>query len=51
MEFLTLYLSPNIPSSSDENDAQQFIVHRSSANNNSNSVPLVGIRLEHYNKV
>uniref|UniRef100_A0A1I8NGB6 Large proline-rich protein BAG6 n=1 Tax=Musca domestica TaxID=7370 RepID=A0A1I8NGB6_MUSDO len=40
VEFLTLYLSPNIPSSSDENDAQQFIVHRSSANNNSNSVPL-----------
>ncbi|XP_061392235.1 mucin-19 [Musca vetustissima] len=41
VEFLTLYLSPNLPTSSDENDAQQFIVHRNSTtNNSSNSVPL-----------
>ncbi|XP_073840420.1 uncharacterized protein isoform X2 [Musca autumnalis] len=40
VEFLTLYLSPNIPSSSDENDAQQFIVHRSTPNNNSVPLPM-----------
>ncbi|XP_013100529.1 large proline-rich protein bag6-A isoform X2 [Stomoxys calcitrans] len=31
VEFLTLYVNPNIPNSSDEIDAQQFIVHRGSA--------------------
>lgn len=42
VEFLKLYLNPNIPNGTDEVDAQQFIVHRNSSNA-SNSVEMVGI--------
>ncbi|XP_075161945.1 uncharacterized protein LOC142234660 isoform X2 [Haematobia irritans] len=37
VEFLTLYVNPNIPNSCDEIDAQQFIVHRGSASTSPNN--------------
>lgn len=42
VELLGLYLTPTIPSSTDETDAQQFIVFRNTqASNDTNNVQLV----------
>lgn len=41
VEFLTLYLTPTIPSSTDEADAQQFIVLRSTQSSNADDIEMV----------